>query len=167
MFNQIEKGDYIWKLVGTEIIPIKVKSVSYRFDENNNMTKIRLDFELPLFENKLGKAKSKSMKRIHKNVNFKNKLLNISINFSNDNLPKKKKFNLPFMDEIKSFKSEKAKSDKAQEKFKTEMIKINSENEKINNLIPNIKKRKKKYIFMLVGFYILSSKGSLEYCLFP
>ena len=45
MFNQLEKGDYIWKLVGTEITPIKVKSVSYRFDENNNMTKIRLDFD--------------------------------------------------------------------------------------------------------------------------
>ena len=113
--------------------------------------KIRLDFELPLFENKLGKAKSKSMKRIHKNVNFKNKLLNISINFSNDNLPKKKKFSLPFMDEIKSFKSEKAKSDKAQEKFKTEMIKINSENEKINNLIPNIKKLYTKYMINEYG----------------
>lgn len=45
MFNQIEKGDYIWRLVGTNIRPIRVKSVSYIFDENNNMTKIRLDFD--------------------------------------------------------------------------------------------------------------------------
>lgn len=45
MFNQIEKGDYIWKLVGTNIIPTKVKSVSYIFDENNNITKICIYFD--------------------------------------------------------------------------------------------------------------------------
>lgn len=45
MFNQIEKGDYIWRLVGTNIRPIKVESVSYMFDENNNITKICIYFD--------------------------------------------------------------------------------------------------------------------------
>jgi hypothetical protein len=45
MFNQIEKGDYVWKLVGANITPIKVESVSYGFDKNNNITKIRLYFD--------------------------------------------------------------------------------------------------------------------------
>ena len=45
MFNQIEKGDYIWKLVGTKIIPIKVKSVSYHFDENNNIKYVLINFD--------------------------------------------------------------------------------------------------------------------------
>lgn len=46
MFNQIEKGDYVWQLSGSNITPIKVKSVSYIFDENNNITKIRIYFDL-------------------------------------------------------------------------------------------------------------------------
>ena len=45
MFNQIEKGDYVWKLVGANITPIKVESVSYSFDKNNNIKKIRLYFD--------------------------------------------------------------------------------------------------------------------------
>ena len=113
--------------------------------------KIPLDLELPLFENKLRKTKSKSMKRIHKNINFKNRLLNIRINFSNDNILKTKKFNLPFMDQIKSFQTKKVKSEKAQEKCKTEITKINSGNEKINNFIPNIKKLYTKYMINEYG----------------
>ena len=113
--------------------------------------KIPLDLELPLFENKLRKTKSKSMKRIHKNINFKNRLLNIRINFSNDNILKTKKFNLPFMDQIKSFQTKKVKSEKAQEKCKTEITKINSGNEKINNFIPNITKLYTKYMINEYG----------------
>lgn len=42
MFNQIEKGDYIWKLIGDYIQPLRVTSVSYEFDRNNNISKIRI-----------------------------------------------------------------------------------------------------------------------------
>ena len=45
MFNQIEKGDYIWKLIGDYIQPLKVTSVSYEFDRNNNISKIRICIE--------------------------------------------------------------------------------------------------------------------------
>ena len=46
MFNQIEKGDYVWQLVGDRIQPFEVTSVSYNFDENNNITRIRIKFDL-------------------------------------------------------------------------------------------------------------------------
>lgn len=46
MFNQIEKGDYVWQLVGDRIQPFKVTSVLYNFDENNNITRIRIYFDL-------------------------------------------------------------------------------------------------------------------------
>ena len=46
MFNQIEKGDYVWQLVGDHIQPFEVTSVSYNFDENNNITRIRIKFDL-------------------------------------------------------------------------------------------------------------------------
>ena len=55
------------------------------------------------------------------------------------------------MDQIKSFQTKKVKSEKAQEKCKTEITKINSGNEKINNFIPNIKKLYTKYMINEYG----------------
>jgi CRP-like cAMP-binding protein len=103
--------------------------------------KSKFDLDKFLFNNKMEREKYKSIKK--EKVKFNNRLLNIHINFSNDNLTNRKKFKLPFMDKIKSLHKNKEKKDKYQEeKCKTE---INSENY-INNLIPNIKKLSTKYM---------------------
>ena len=103
--------------------------------------KSKFDLDKFLFDNKIQKEKYKSIK--NDKVKFDNKLLNIHINFSNDNSHNRKKFKLPFVNKLKTSHENKKKKDKYQEeKCKTE---INLGNH-INNLIPNIKKLSTKYM---------------------
>ena len=96
-----------------------------------------------LFEKKLEKEKYKTLDEFNKKIMFKNKLLNIHINFSNDNLPKKKLF-LPILNKTKSkqkinHKKYKDNKTKEKEQFKTQALETNSKDD-INKLIPCIKK---------------------------
>ena len=100
---------------------------------------MNLNFDKYLFEKKIEKEKYKTLKYVNKNIQFKNKLLNININFSNDNIKKPKKFFLP---NVKA----KIKKEKSKEKCQTEIVKINYEDNINNNIIPNIKKLSTKYI---------------------
>ena len=87
------------------------------------------------------------MNNFTKKIQFKNRILNIHINFFNGNTPKSKKLFLPFVNKIESIKKTKYKKfkDENNKKFNTEVISINSEND-INKLIPNIKKLSTKFM---------------------
>ena len=113
-----------------------------------NITKPKSKFNLDkfLFDKKIQKEKDKTIK--NDKVKFDNKLLNIHINFSNDNLTNTKKFKLPFVGRLKSLHGNKEKKDKYQEeKCKTEI----NLGPNINNLIPNIKKLSTKYMINEYG----------------
>ena len=77
---------------------------------------------------------------LNKKILFKNRLINFQINFSNENIPKSKKLNLPFVNKIDSIQKTKYQksSFRNSEHFKTQIKDINSEDD-INKLIPNIK----------------------------
>ena len=108
--------------------------------------KLQLNLDRILFQNKIEKEKEKH--KTIKSPNFKNKLLNIHINFSNDNIQNSKKIRLPFLNKMSSFHKAKEKKDKYKDKYETGIIKINSDEhiEKINKLIPNIKKLSSTYM---------------------
>ena len=96
-------------------------------------------------------CKNKSIKKSNKIVNFKNKLINIHINFSNDNLFKKNKFILPVTEKYKFLERLKRKKKKANEKLKTEIDKFNSEDDiktiQINKIIQKIPQLSSKLMF--------------------
>jgi hypothetical protein len=108
-----------------------------------------------LFENKIEKGKNKINLISPKETIFKNKLINLEINFSNDNLQKENKFSLPFVNDISLLKKTKKKRNKNEETCKTEIVKLNTVNN-INNLIPNIKKLSNKY--MINEYYSRKNK---------
>jgi hypothetical protein len=108
-----------------------------------------------LFENKIEKGKNKINLISPKETIFKNKLINLEINFSNDNLQKENKFSLPFVNDISLLKKTKKKRNKNEETCKTEIVKLNTVNN-INNLIPKIKKLSNKY--MINEYYSRKNK---------
>ena len=106
-----------------------------------------LSLDKYLFEKKLEKEKYKTLNNFNKKILFKNRLINIHINFSNENIPKSKKLNLPFVNKIDSIqKTNYQKSSyRNDEHFKTQIKDIKSEDD-INKLIPDIKKLSTKYM---------------------
>ena len=119
---------------------IKINNKYINFFNKNN----RLNLDKFLFENKLEKEKSKTIEKQNKKIRFKNKLINIQINFSNDNLQKRKKISLPFVDRIRTI-NKTEETNKIKEKYDTEIMKQNSDNY-INKIIPDIKKLSTKYM---------------------
>ena len=95
--------------------------------------------------------KNKSIKKSNKIVNFKNKLINIHINFSNDNLFKKNKFILPVTEKYQFLERLKRKKNKENEKLKTEIDKFSSEDDikaiQINKIIQKIPLLSSKLMF--------------------
>ena len=106
-----------------------------------------LSLDKYLFEKKLEKARYKTLNDFSKKILFKNRLINIQINFSNENTSKSKKLSLPSVSKIDSIqKTNYQKSNfRDSEHFKTQIKDINSEDD-INKLIPNIKKLSTKFM---------------------
>ena len=106
-----------------------------------------LSLDKYLFEKKLEKARYKTLNDFSKKILFKNRLINIQINFSNENTSKSKKLSLPSVSKIDSIqKTNYQKSNfRNSEHFKTQIKDINSEDD-INKLIPNIKKLSTKFM---------------------
>ena len=123
------------------------------FGNNFNKKLINIDqknlfnIDKYLFKKKIEKSRSKTVNDFNKKIQFKNRLLNIHINFFNGNTPKSKKLFFPFVNKIESIQKIKSKKFKNEnnKKFNTEVISINSEND-INKLIPNIKKLSTKFM---------------------
>ena len=106
-----------------------------------------LSLDKYLFEKKLEKARYKTLNDFSKKILFKNRLINIQINFSNENTSKTKKLSLPSVSKIDSIqKTNYQKSNfRNSEHFKTQIKDINSEDD-INKLIPNIIKLSTKFM---------------------
>ena len=115
--------------------------------KKNIKQKNLLSLDKYLFEKKLEKARYKTLNDFSRKILFKNRLINIQINFSNENTSKSKKLSLPSVSKIDSIqKSNYQKSNfRNSEHFKTQIKDINSEDD-INKLIPNIKKLSTKFM---------------------
>ena len=115
--------------------------------KKNIKQKNLLSLDKYLFEKKLEKARYKTLNDFSKKILFKNRLINIQINFSNENTSKSKKLSLPSLSKIDSIqKTNYQKSNfRDSEHFKTQIKDINSEDD-INKLIPNIKKLSTKFM---------------------
>ena len=115
--------------------------------KKNIKQKNLLSLDKYLFEKKLEKARYKTLNDFSKKILFKNRLINIQINFSNENTSKTKKLSLPSVSKIDSIqKTNYQKSNfRNSEHFKTQIKDINSEDD-INKLIPNIKKLSTKFM---------------------
>ena len=117
-------------------------------------------------------------------ITFKNKLLNIHINYSNDNLLKKNKLKLAILEKYKIFERFKRKRNKTKkEKLKTKTFKFNSEDD-INKIIPkmeklgnklmidkydynkNLIKNMSQYDFIFYEYFFIN-QGNKHYCKQP